>query len=199
MPDAFYEDMSAYALRLQLYDGFVDRSDFSIFARGRARAGATEVAAAVIGSSHWMEVRMARVALTEMLACRFAPKGEPLAVWRPGESAVELTVKDGARYRFEAQVVPLQEAAAELCRLRELIGFTALVPSEIGLKFEFPPPEGGSGAAETLVWAAATARGVKARTAHCYPSEELVVLSSTQVRLAAATQPLAERELVASA
>lgn len=199
MPDASYEDTSANALRLQLYDGLVDRFDFPMFARGRAWADGTEVAAAVIGSSHWMEVRMGGVALTEMLACRTAPAGEPLAVWRPGEAAVEFTVKGGARYRFEAEVVPRSQAAAELRRLRELIGFANLVPAEVGLRFEFPSPEGESGSAETLVWAAATAGNVKARTAHCYPSEELVVLSTTEIRRAVATQQLAQREILASA
>ena len=198
MPDASYEDTSANALQLQLYDGFVDDSDFPMFACGRAWAKGTEVSAAVIGSSHWLAVRIGGVGLTEMLACRTAPAAKPLAVWRPGEAAVEFAVKGGARYRFEAEVVPQSQAASQLHRLRELISFATLVPEEVGLQFEFPSPEGEFGSAETLVWAAATAGSVKARTAHCYPSEELVVLSTTEIRRAVATQLLAQRELLAS-
>ena len=199
MTDARYEDTSASALRLRLYDGFVDRSDFAVFASGRALCSGIEVDAAVIGSSHWMEVRMdGGVALTEVLACQPASAGRTLAVWRPGEAAIESAVRDVARYRFEAQVVSRDLADAELSRLRRLIGFASLVATEVGLAFEFPTAAGGSGTAETLVWAAATAAGVTARTAHSYASEGLVVLSSTEIQLAAANRQRAGYELVAS-
>ncbi len=198
MTDARYEDTSAFALRLRLYDGFVDRSGFTVFAHGRAHCSGIEVDAAVIGCSHWMQVRSNGAALTELLACQPAPAGRTLAVWRPGEAAIEHAVRDTGRYRFEARVVSSELADGELGGLRELIDFASMVPAEVGLAFEFPSPEGGAGTAETLVWARLTAEGVKARTAHCYSSEGLVVLSSTDIRIPAPTRPLEEHELVAS-
>ena len=198
MTEPCFHDRSAHALRLRVYDRPVDRSGLPTFARGRARGRGVRVKAAVIGSSHWMEVRSGHTRLTEMLACHPAPAGRPAAVWRPGDSAVEQCSRNGGRYRFEARIAPWERIRAEMARLRELVAVASLAPQEVGLAYEFPCPHGGLQRAETLVWAAVTEDGVSARTAHSYPSEGLVVLSATDIRLAAVSRDRLERDLVAS-
>lgn len=198
MPDARYEDTSANALRLRLYMGSVERSEFAVFARGQATRRDVQIDAAVIGSSHWMEVRTGTLTITEMLACQPASAKSALAVWRPGEAGIEQALEEVARYRFAAQVVSAREAEAGLIHLRELIDLAGMLPTEVGLAFEFPTLDSGPFAAETLVWAAATAEGVSARTAHSYPSEDLVVISRTEIHLAPAARQRATKELAAS-
>ena len=198
MPEARYEDTSAHALRLRLYKGSVARSEFAVFARGQATRCDVQIDAAVIGSSHWMEVRSGTFAMTEMLACQPAIAKRALAVWRPGEAAIERAVGEVARYRFAAQVVSAGEAEAGLIHLRELIDLAGILRTEVGLAFAFPTLDSGPFAAETLVWAAATAEGVSARTAHSYPSEGLVVLSRTDILLAPAARRPPTKELAAS-
>lgn len=193
-----YEDTSSHALRLRLYNSSVERSRFAVFARGHAIRRDVQIDAAVIGSSHWMEVRAPSFAITEMLACQRAPGGRAFAVWRPGEAAIKHELKGGARYRFEAEVVSMEEAEGRLTALRELLDLARMVQSEVGLAFEFPTLETGPCGAETLVWAAVTEEGVTARTSHSYPSEGVVVLSRTDIRLASAACRSLPREFAAS-
>ena len=183
-----YKDLSAHALRLRLYAGRVDWPDITVFSRGRAVRGDLEIDASVIGSSHVMEVRSGSLALTELLACDAPASAQPLAHWRPGDSAVEYAARGEACYRFDASVLGLKGSSVELGRLRDLISRAGLSPSEIGLAYRFPSGFDGPWTAETLVWAAATSEGVIARTAHTYPSEGLVVLSWTRIELVAQTR-----------
>ena len=186
MTEPRFFDKSAHSLRLRLYEGRVDRSALAVFAQGRAARKDIQIDAAVIGSSHWIEIRAGELVLTEMLACQPAPAGRPIAVWRPGEAGIDKIVRDAVRYAFDAQVQSRVDATAELVRLREGIDRAHARTAEVGLAFNFPTPDGGGGAAETLIWAAATGSGVAARTAHSYPSEGLVVVSRTEMRLAPA-------------
>lgn len=199
MADVRFRDRSAHALRLRLYEGEVDVTRLRSFARGRAEAGGVSVEGAVIGSSHWMEVRFHGLRVTEMLACHEAPDGLQQAVWRPGERPLEVQVGDGAHYRFAASLDSLPGAGDDLARLRQSVGLAALVPCELGLSFEYPGPGPGRATSETLVWAAVEEDGVLARTAHAYPSEGLVVLSSTVIRLAAGPRGRGRAALPASA
>lgn len=119
-------------------------------------------------------------------------------MWRPGGSPVEARTRTGGLYRFEARIAAWERLRAELAELRELVAVASLVPTEVGLAFEFPCREDGLQRAETLVWAAVTEDGVSARSAHSYPSEGLVVISATDIRLAAAPRDRLERDFVAS-
>ena len=198
MPEARYEDTSAHALRLRLYKGSLKRSDFAVFERGQATRRDVRIDAAVIGSSHWMEVRAGTFTITEMLACQPVTARRALAVWRPGEAGIDRTLEELARYRFAAEIVSAGEAEAGLIHLRGLIDLAGMLPTEVGLAFEFPTLDSGPFAAETLVWAAATAEGVSARTAHSYPSEGLVVLSRTDILFAPAARRPPIKEVAAS-
>ena len=186
MREPRFFDKSAHSLRLRLYDGRVDRSALAVFAQGSAVGNAIQIDAAVIGSSHWMELRAGDLVLTEMLACQPAPAGRPLEVWRPGEAGIDRIVRSAVRYAFDARVLSRADASAELVRLSNGIGGAHARPAEVGLAFEFPAPDGGECGAETLVWAAVTGSGATVRTAHTYPSEGLVVVSRTEMRLALA-------------
>lgn len=198
MTEIRYQDESAQALRLSLSEGPAHWEDLSLLVRGEAFHGGVGIDAAVIGSSHLLEVRTVGFTVTETLACRSSATGRPLASWRPGEPTVECALPDATRYRFEARLVDSREANAETDRLRALIGSAAAGLAEVGLAYRFPAAAGGAGA-ETLVWAAVDPSGVTARTAHAYPSEGLVMLSETRIALAAATAQRVDEGLPALA
>lgn len=152
----------------------------------------------MIGSSHWIHVRSGDCRLTEMLACQEAVGDCTPSVWRPGDRPVEQRTPEGARYRFESRISPWQRARERLDELRSLVTLARLLPEELGLAFEFPGPHRGIQTAETIVWAAAGAGGVLARTAHSYPPEGLVVFSATNIRFSNARTGSGRRGLVAT-
>lgn len=184
MSDPGFKDGSAAGLRLRLYDGPLDRNGIGVLATGSAGGCGVRLEAAVIGASHLIEVRTGGSVFTEMLACRPAPSAAPAAEVAPGRGEVERTLPCGARYRFRARTVAWPQPQEALERLRERIRRCAAEPSEVGLTYRFPGgPVSADYSAETLVFAAARADAVVARTAHCYPSEGLVVLSSSRIAL----------------
>lgn len=183
-----HKDVSANALRLHLYAGQVDWPGLTVFSRGTAICGDLAIDASVIGSSHALVIRNGSLVLTELLACEAPASAEPLVRWQPGDSAIEYAGGDRIRYRFDASVVSLGQAAPELDHLRGLVDHAHLAASEIGLAHRFPSGSEGPWAAETLVWAAASSNGVVSRTAHAYPSEGLLALSRTTIRLPAVQQ-----------
>lgn len=183
-----FKDVSAHALRLRLYAGSVEFPDAAVFSRGRAACGELEIDARVIGASHVMEVRRSSLALTELLACDAPPAAQPLVLWQPGDTAVEYAGWNSLSYRFEASVLELDNAGDQLPDLRDLIRHANQSRSQIGLAFRFPSRVDGPWTAETLVWAAVHPEGVTARTAHSYPSEGLVAISSTTITIAAGAE-----------
>ena len=180
-----YKDESARDLRLRVYEGSVDRSALCVLASGSARWAGVEIDAAVIGSSHLIEVRAADFTLTEMLACEAAPTGRPLAEWRPGEAILNRVLKFEETYSFQGRSLGWEEAQWDLDSIRQLVVGAAGSSDSVGLAYQFPASREGVDPAETLVWAAVTRGGVKIKSAHCYPSERLVVVSSTTLNLAA--------------
>ena len=199
MVEARYEDKSAYALRLHLYDGRIGTSGISVYGRASRCARDIDLEIAVIGASHWMSVRAGEAHLTEMLSCLPVPAGRTIAVWRPGEAAVDHEIRNGGAYRFSAELVGRESAEAYVHCLRGMVAQAATLPSEAGLRFGFPGPADGSPGAETLVWASIVRDGVRARTAHSYPSEGLVVLSSTEILLPARGREGKQRRIALSA
>ena len=195
MTEIPYKDRSAYDLRLRLYEDAVDWPGIAVFSRGRAVLGHWEVDASVIGSSHVMSIRSGSRMLTELLACEAPPAVRPLAQWQPGDSGIECASVEGLRYRFEARVLDLPDAATEIALLRSAVDLALRHPSQLGLGYRFPAAAGGPCTAETLVWASAGPRGMAARTAHCYPPEGLAVLSSTFVEHAFLVPERPEAEL----
>ncbi len=192
-----YKDRSAHELRLRLYGGFPDWPDAAVLSNGRAVRGDLEIWASVIGSSHMMQIRAGALSLTELLACEAPPAGRLLALWQPGDSALDYIAGKGIRYRFEARVLDLERSAVELAQLRGLTKRAERFRAQLGLTYRFPASVRVAGAPETLVWAAAEPRGVIARTAHSYPSEGLVVFSATTVRVAASARDRAEHGVLA--
>ncbi len=182
MPDPAVADASAGALRLRLYERALDRAGIRVLAKGRVRQPGVRLEAAVIGSSHLIEVSAGGMVFTELLACRPAPAAVPDAEVAPGPGRVERVLANGGRYRFDGRTVAWPQPRLDLDRLRDRIRGSQSDPGAVGLAYRFPGSAGGVDyAAETLVFAAARSRGVVARTAHCYPAEGLVVLSSSEI------------------
>ena len=186
MVDPGLKDESAGALRLRLYNRALDRTTLGVLATGSAGRSGVRLEAAVIGSSHLIEVRLGRTVFTEMLACGPGPSGSVDADLDPGWGAVERVIGNGGCYRFQARTLEWPRPRAELERLRERVCRCAANSSEVGLAYRFPDGAAagiGEYPPETLVFAAARENTVVARTAHCYPSEGLVVLSASEIRL----------------
>ncbi len=182
---ASYKDSSAHQLRLRLYSRAENWRGPTVFANGAASRGGLAVEAWIIGSSHVLEVHARDFSLTELLACEPLSRGCPVALWAPGDPVVEYTGIPDARYRFEASVMDSNQSSAELPELRRLIDHAEGKPHELGLSYRFPGAGGQGSVAETLVWATAIDGAVVARTAHSYPSEALVVMSLSEIQLAA--------------
>ena len=184
MLDPRFSDDSAAALRLRLYDRALDRSSIGVLVAGAAGGSGVVLEAAVIGASHFIEVRANGTVFTEMLACRAVPEAEPTADLAPGRGTVDRVLAGGSRYRFTACTLEWPQSKRDLDRLRDRISKCQSEPSEIGLSYRFPDTSARAEfSPETLVFAAARQYSVVVRTAHCYPSEGLVVFSSSDLAL----------------
>jgi hypothetical protein len=191
-----YIDQSAAELRLNVVDGPLDLSQFTLLAADRIFGTRLSVRAGIIGASHVLEVRHPGLpALHEVFACCDVrpPPAPGRQLYSGGvldlAGAFECEPADGFGYRFRSEVADLAAAASVLARLEERVGDCAGSPGQIGLHYTFPcsPRSPDSPAPpKTVVWAALDPdeRSVRVETAHCYPNEGSVVFSESRIRLA---------------
>lgn len=182
MKPAEYVDQSASGLALSLVDGPIDIRDLTVFREGSIGGRGVSVRAAIIGASHVLSFETGAAALTEMFACTEARGGTSRVLFGSlGEllkAATELTFTDGRRYRFRAGVMSL--ASTEAVRKR-LAPSTTRGSRHLRLAFAFPRRADGSASPETIVSVRCLGNRVLARTAHCYPDERKVVLTSSEL------------------
>ncbi len=176
-----YKDERSGDLRLHLFRGELDLEAFQVLERRRRRIGDFSVDAAIIGASHAVQVRFGDEVVTEVLACRtkavdlFADR--LLGVWRI-EDEVSRRAAPGLSYEFASLVRPLAGMRNWLADLRETIGL-ADAAGGIGLTFEFPRKT--ERAPETLLRVWVQGGGVKIRSIHVYPGEDVAVVSDTSL------------------
>ena len=116
--------------------------------------------------------------LTEMFACTDAREGANRILFGPLgdllEATTELTFADGRRYRFNASLA--SPAAVRRFRAR-----AAARRQCLHLSFTFPQRPDRAATPETIVAVSQGRRHVVAETAHCYPDEKKVVLTSSEL------------------
>ena len=199
MKPAEYVDQSASGLALSLLEGAIDIHDFTVFRTGTIGGSDVTVRAAIIGASHVLSFEAGGTALTEMFACTEAPGGASQILFGSLgallKATTELTFADGRRYRFKASLVSLASpvTTAALKRFRER---AARGPRHLRLAFTFPRRADRSASPETIVSVryvrsrrafdhsggpGAPANRVLADTAHCYPDERKVVITSSEL------------------
>jgi hypothetical protein len=197
---AEYVDQSASGLALSLIEGALDIDDFTVFRTGVIGGGDVTVRAAIIGASHVLSFETGGAALTEMFACTEARGGASQILFGSlGDllkATTELAFADGRRYRFKASLVPLS-SPIRAAALKPFRGRAAGGARHIRLAFRFPrradrsasPPETivsvryvrGRRASDRLGGPGTHANRVLADTAHCYPDERKVVVTSSEL------------------
>ena len=198
MKPAEYVDQSASGLALSLIEGAIDIDEFTVFRTGTIGGGDVTVRAAIIGASHVLSFETENAALTEMFACTEARGGTSQILFGMlGDllkATTELTFADGRRYRFKASLVSL--ASPIPAALKRFRGRTSRGGRHIHLAFRFPRRADRSASPETIVSVryvrsrrafdhpggpGAPANRVLADTAHCYPDERKVVVTSSEL------------------
>lgn len=196
---AEYVDQSASGLALSLIEGAIDIDDFTVFKTGTLGGGDVTVRAAIIGASHVLSFETGDTALTEMFACTEARGGASQILFGSlGDllkATTELTFADGRRYRFKASLLPLP-LPSRAAALKPFRGRAAYGARNIRLAFRFPRRADRSASPETIVSvryvrsrraarhprrSSASANRVVANTAHCYPDERKVVVTSSEL------------------
>ena len=168
-------------------DGAVDPRRFRLYATGELRSAALGLRAAIVGASHWLEVRADDgPPLTELVVC-----ADGLAGSRDTQRLIDLDAPvarcttSSLRYRFVRSVETGRAAGAALSSLEARISRAAARAEEIGLSYTFPAAGRDAGSLEprTLVWARLVDAGLgaQARTAHVYPNDAVVVLTETRI------------------
>jgi Protein of unknown function DUF2617 len=173
-----YVDQSASGLALNLVEGAIDTGAFTIFRHATINRRDVTIRAAIIGASHVLSFATPGAVLTEMFACTDAPGGANRILFGPLgdllEATTELTFADGRRYRFNASLAA--PAAAARLRARATRGRRCL-----RLAFTFPRRPDRQAAPETIVAVTSGHQHVIAETAHCYPDENKIVMTSSEL------------------
>jgi hypothetical protein len=188
MPEIVYKDESATDLRLHLIPGLVEKSRFSILKQGDLLLGDLLIEAHIIGASHMIRYDIQGRRLTEVLACTDgAAELDDNIYWGPTNKAggkVDVTLCHDLEYSSCIDRIDWRQAADVRRDLEEDIVLAADRFNEIGLTFRFPRPDDSTPMPETLVWVRASDHAsVDVRTAHSYPVEQSLVLTSTRIRL----------------
>jgi uncharacterized protein DUF2617 len=173
-----YVDQSASGLALNVIEGAVEIDAFTVFRAATVNRRDITIRAAIIGASHVLSFATPGAVLTEMFACTGALAGANRILFGPLgdllEATTELTFADGRRYRFNASLAA--PADARRLRARAARGRRCL-----RLKFTFPRRSDGRATPETVVAVTYGRRQVVAETAHCYPHEDKVVITSSEL------------------
>ena len=197
MAELIYKDEAATDLRLHLIPGLVEKSRFSILEQGDLLLGDLLIEAHIIGASHMIYYDVRGRRLTEVLACTGGgAELDDNIYWGPTNKAggrVEVTLCDDLEYSSRIERSDWEQAADVRRELEQDVALAANRFNEIGLSFRFPRPDDSTPAPETLVWVRASDHAsVDVRTAHSYPLERSLVLTSTRIRLKSDAGRLAE-------
>ena len=178
MKSVQYIDQSPASLALNVIEGAVDIQEFTVFRTGTIGGRDMTIRAAIIGASHVLSFETPGAVLTEIFACTDARAGSNRILFGPLgdllEATTELAFADGRRYRFNASLGTL----AALGRLR---GRATPERRCLRLTYRFPERPDRKARPETIVVVRQLDDHVLADTAHCYPDEDKVVLTASEL------------------
>ena len=177
-------DQSAFDLRLRVFDGPLDRACLQILRQASFRCGGFSIWAAIIGSSHAFHLTAdAGGQISELCSCRDAGHvRSPVHAARLSDRSHRAAVATATlHYGFSSATLSWADGKARASTIMDAAakgprsGFT-------GLFFAFPT-EGGA-TPYTALTARAVDGGVRIETAHAYPNEANIVLTTSNVRVA---------------
>lgn len=158
-----------------LFEGAAPRAFVKVVLERRLAVPAGEVALAIIGSSHFLEIRTGGSVVTEMLASA-RPGLDGLLTARgvkSSRSGVRL-VRDHLSYHCSLEEVRYGKADFE----RDTLRLSTESPQRIF--FPFPAGDEGLGAVTCLDWSL-EGRAFELNTYHTFPGESTIVRSRTVI------------------
>lgn len=188
MEEIVFKDQSLSDLRLNLIAGEPDLDELTVIeTKQLSLPGGARVVAGILGASHFATIRFGNQRVSEVFVCAELRTELPRIFFGPLGAVLKkivLTLDGQIRYMFEAEIVTCSEGLDRLNLLERRIEKCRREDGAIGLTFEFP----GAGravnySAKTAVLAWINDQGaVMIETAHCYPKEEGIVFTRSEVQ-----------------
>ena len=183
-----YKEESVAHLRLTLVEGQIDESQLNIIEETELQHKEVRIKLAIIGSSHFVMVKVGSWELSEIFACTQFSTPQPYKFFGPlsllREGGVNFSFDNGAHYVFSARIT---SDSGELNRLETLADSTETGSLQVGLSFEFPSSVEikSNLLPKTVIWVGydVEQRQIVVKTAHSYPNEEKVVITSTTISI----------------
>ena len=178
-----YADQSAHDLRFYLVSGVVDVASLTVLTTAGFKWKQRDIRIGILGASHFLSVTEPDgSSLYEVFACAEIKIEYPLIKSGPLgrlQSTVESHV-GGLLYTFKPRLVTSGAGAVELQELTALVRGALSGRDCYGLVFLFPQSARETLPPVTLVLAE-VGEGLRLRTAHCYPNEQIIVFTETTI------------------
>ncbi len=181
-----YLDQSALGLKLNVIDGVLNKSQFTLLEKDTitTKTGLT-VKAAIIGGSHILTIKSESVGVHfhEVFACTDIKTESKLAYFGPLRKVSgkqDLIFKGDIYYTFSAQLLDWDPFKAKIDEIETKARKVGDQESSIGLIHDFPGK--GKHIPKTIVLMEEASKGIEVKTIHSYPNENNLVLTTTNIR-----------------
>ncbi len=185
MPGPGYIDQSAMDLRLHLFEGKLPRDQLRILVSDVYKTEYFNIEAGIIGASHFLTSSSKEGCINEVFACQTIETKIPAVFNGPLKNlhkTVSYTLHGGMEYCFKSEILKLNEKSTieKLTWIRDHAMQARNLPAELGMRHQFTPLNGAS--PETILWLSPTSTTeIKILTAHSYPNEGNVVLTTSEI------------------
>ena len=177
-----YSEQSAQDLRLNVIEGEFDLSQFQVFKTEVLRISPEiTVRAMIIGKSHAVCFQVADLRLHEVFACGEVSTPRSRAFCgqlREVTDSVRINLDQGFTYGFLASTKRWPEGSAEIRRMES----ESADSGGFCLSYDFPQGSNREPATTVVTgFADEIAASLVIRTAHSYPNEETIIISSSEL------------------
>ncbi|MCI5108431.1 MAG: DUF2617 family protein [Candidatus Pacebacteria bacterium] len=179
-----YVDQSATELRLTACTGVVDTRQFNVLESGKINSQDWVLEFGIIGGSHFFILYgPENTILSEVFACTTVdPCGRILFQGDPRGSANMTFPIQKLVYSFQYHLITNWEIADQVIREMES-GASGKSDRLVLLAHDFPHNPEDTRVPKTIVEARADSLGLKIRTIHSYPQEDMLVQTISRVNL----------------
>ncbi len=186
MPGQRYIDQSMMDLKLNLFEGKLPRDQLNIFVSDTYKTEYIHIEAGIIGASHFISSVSNEGCISEVFACHTIETKIPVfhGSLKDLHGDVSHILHGGMTYFFKSEILKLNEknAVEKLTWIRDRAMQANNIPTELGMRHQFTSPNGAP--PETILWLSATSTTeVKVITAHSYPNEGNVVLTTSEIKV----------------
>lgn len=184
-----YVDQSADLLRFYLIRGMVNVQALTVLRQTSFAWSGLQIEAGILGASHYLRIdEKGQEPLFEIFACAELKEAASLITSGPLQSIKSSIVsKIGSlEYSFVPRRVSWREGERQLEVMLKEANSAHAEQGTFGLHFEFPSntPEAAHKPI-TVIRGSYTPSRCLVRTAHCYPNEETIVLTTTVIKRSA--------------